>query len=95
MRYTLLVTVLVVGVGISELVSSDIKTELLSRLDLGIQINTMKFNAYTVVHRRVESIFGNEEGTYFYYDVGSDTHVDPYLNLTWNTAHRDWLLIFL
>jgi hypothetical protein len=61
------------------------------RIDVGIQINSMQYDAYTLVHR-VETGYlgGGNESVFFYHDVGSSTHYDPYFNLTFNTAYRSW-----
>jgi hypothetical protein len=67
------------------------KDESALRLDAGIQINTMQYDAYTVVHTKVTSIWGDvDEYTGFYHDVGSSTQVDPYFSLTYNTAYKNW-----
>lgn len=62
------------------------------RFDAGIQVNTMKYDAYTVVHRVETSPFGGgtEEYDTYYHDVGKDTHIDPYFSLTYNTAFKHW-----
>lgn len=61
------------------------------RFDVGMQVHSMQYNAYTVVHR-VESSFwvSGDESVFFYHDIGSSTHFDPYFNLTFNTAYRTW-----
>jgi len=61
------------------------------RFDMGLQINSMRYDAYTVV-RRVESSFfgGSEEYISFFHDVGESTHFDPYFNFTYNTAFKNW-----
>ena len=61
------------------------------RFDVGMQIHSMHYDAYTVVHRVVENWWGNGESyTFFYHDLGESTHFDPYFNLTFNTAYRSW-----
>ena len=61
------------------------------RFDVGMQIHSMQYDAYTVVHRVVEDFWGNGESyTFFYRDVGESTHFDPYFNLTFNTAYKSW-----
>jgi hypothetical protein len=61
------------------------------RFDVGLQVNSMQYDAYTLVHR-VETGYwgGSDESVFFYHDVGSSTHFDPYFNLTFNTAYRSW-----
>lgn len=61
------------------------------RFDVGLQVHSMKYDAYTIVHRVVESFWGNSDSyTLFYHDVGESTHFDPYFNLTFNTAYKSW-----
>ena len=58
-----------------------------------MQIHSMQYDAYTVVQGTVESFWGETETyTGFYHDVGESTHLDPYLNLTFNTAFKSWLV---
>ena len=71
------------------------KNETAFRFDAGIQINAMDYDAYTVVHTRVTSYWGDvDEYTGFYHDVGNSIQVDPYFSLTFNTAYKNWLLNF-
>ena len=61
------------------------------RFDAGLQIHSMQYDAFTVLHRSVNSSFGGSESyTIFYHDRGESTHFDPYFNLTFNTAYRSW-----
>ena len=61
------------------------------RFDLGMQFYSMKYDAYTVLEKTVHHLFGNDEHyTIYYHDIGESTHFDPYFNLTFNTAYRDW-----
>jgi hypothetical protein len=61
------------------------------RFDVGMQIHSMQYDAYTVVHRTETGPWsGYNEYTFFYHDVGNSTHFDPYFNLTFNTAYRSW-----
>ena len=63
------------------------------RFDLGLQINSMSYDAYTVIYRRETSSFGGtEEFVSFFHDVGESTHFDPYINITYNTAFKNWPL---
>lgn len=68
------------------------KNETAFRIDGGILINTMQYDAYTVVYRAVTEWWGDtkEEYTGFYHDIGSSTHIDPYFSLTYNTAYKNW-----
>jgi len=61
------------------------------RMDAGVQIHSMQYDAYTVSEVVVENIFGSDE-TYisFYRDRGESTHFDPYITLTFNTAFKTW-----
>jgi len=61
------------------------------RLDIGMQLHSMQYNAYTVVRTRTSSLFGGEdEFIGFFQDVGKSTHLDPYFSLTYNTAFKTW-----
>lgn len=63
------------------------------RFDVGMQVNSMQYDAYTLVHRVETGVWGNEnEEIFFYHDVGASTHFDPYINLTFNTAYKSWPL---
>lgn len=61
------------------------------RMDTGLQIHSMSYNAYTVSKVVVDEFFGGSE-TYisFYHDIGESTHFDPYVTLTFNTAFKTW-----
>lgn len=61
------------------------------RFDAGVQINSMKYDAYTVRHTVIDYYWGDREEFYtFYHDVGTSTHFDPYFSLTFNTAYKNW-----
>jgi len=61
------------------------------RFDAGLQIHSMQYDAYTIVHRTIEEFWGNTHSyTFFFHDVGESTHFDPYFNLTINTAYKSW-----
>lgn len=70
------------------------KNETAFRFDAGIQINTMQYDAYTVIHTRVTDPWWGDtkEYTGFYHDIGSKIQVDPYFSLTYNTAYKNWPL---
>jgi len=61
------------------------------RFDAGLQVHTMHYDVYTTVHRVETSDFsGSSEYYYFFHDAGKSTHFDPFLNFTFNTAHKNW-----
>ena len=61
------------------------------RTDLGIQIQSMSYDAYTVSEVLVDEFFGGTERYIsFYHDIGESTHYDPYITLTFNTAYKSW-----
>jgi len=62
------------------------------RFDMGLQINSMSYDAYTVVVRRESSHGETEEYISYFHDVGESTHFDPYFNFTYNTTFKDWPL---
>ena len=61
------------------------------RMDAGMQIHSMHYDAFTVSKVVVTDIWGDSD-TYisFYHDVGESTHFDPYVTLTFNTAFKTW-----
>lgn len=61
------------------------------RMDAGLQIHSMKYDAYTVSKVVIDNLFGSDE-TYisYYHDIGESTHFDPYVTLTFNTAFKNW-----
>ena len=61
------------------------------RMDAGIQIHSMQYDAFTVSKVVVEYLWGSSD-TYisFYRDRGESTHIDPYVTLTFNTAFKNW-----
>ena len=61
------------------------------RFDAGMQLHTVNYDAYTVVISEVTSIWGSKDSdTYFCHDAGKSTHINPYVNITYNTAFKDW-----
>jgi len=62
------------------------------RFDMGLQIQSMSYDAYTVVVTRVSSYGETEEYVSFYQDIGESTHFNPYFNFTYNTAFKSWPL---
>ncbi len=63
------------------------------RFDVGLQLNSMRYDAYTIVYTRETGFFGEtEEYVSFFHDVGKSTHFDPYFNFTYNTAFKNWPL---
>jgi hypothetical protein len=61
------------------------------RFDAGMLINSMHYDAYTVVHRIESGFWGSSsQSTFFYHDIGESTHFDPYFNITFNTAYKSW-----
>ena len=61
------------------------------RTDLGLQIQSMSYDAYTVSRVVVDEFLGGTD-TYisFYHDIGESTNYDPYITLTFNTAYKNW-----
>jgi hypothetical protein len=60
------------------------------RFDVGLNIQSMSYNAYTVVSTVTTGFGGTDEYIAFYNDVGESTSFNPYLNFTYNTAHKSW-----
>lgn len=65
------------------------------RFDVGLNIQSMRYDAYTIVSTVTTSFWGGEEKYVgFYWDVGKSTTINPYLNFTYNSAHKSWLVNF-
>jgi hypothetical protein len=60
------------------------------RFDAGLNIQSMSYNAYTVVETVTTGFGGTDEYIAFFNDVGKSTSFNPYLNFTFNTAHKTW-----
>lgn len=56
------------------------------RVDGGLHIQKIYYDAYTLV-----SVTGGENYILFYHDKDKNAHVDPFVNITFNTAHKDWV----
>lgn len=67
------------------------------RLDMGLQIHSMAYDAFTIAEVKETSFWGStEEYVLFYHDIDKSTHFDPFVNFTFNTAKRDWIInVFL
>jgi hypothetical protein len=65
------------------------------RLDAGINLQSINYDAYTIAEITESDIFGPlEEYVIFYHDINNSTHFDPFVNFTYNTSKGDWLLNF-
>ena len=61
------------------------------RMDVGLQIHTMQYDAYTVSKIVVTDFWGGrDEYISFYHDIDKSTHLDPYITLTFNTSFKTW-----
>ncbi len=61
------------------------------RFDIGLNIQSMQYNVYTVVSSVTTGFFGGtDEYIAFYNDVGKSTSFNPYANFTFNTAYKSW-----
>lgn len=67
------------------------------RLDAGLYIQSISYDAYTIAEIRETSFWGSStEYVLFYHDIDKSTHFDPFANFTINTAKNDWIMnIFL
>ncbi|UCH65745.1 MAG: hypothetical protein JSW63_01015 [Ignavibacterium sp.] len=75
-----------IGVGFVEIIYSSA-----FRIDIGVQIHTMQYNTYSVLGKGVASYSGPlYDYIGFFHDVGKDTHIDPYVSLTYNTVYKNW-----
>jgi len=69
------------------------KNGLAFRLDAGVHIQSIAYDAYTIAEVKETSFWGStEEYVIFYHDIDNSTHFDPFVNFTFNTAKTDWVL---
>jgi hypothetical protein len=62
------------------------------RFDVGLNIQTLSYDANTMVSVETTSLFGHDESFLVeYHDIDKSIHFNPFLSLTINTAYRDWL----
>jgi len=65
------------------------------RIDAGVHIQSIKYDAATIADVKTEIIFGgSDEYVVFYHDIDNSTHFDPFFNLTINSYNKEWLLNF-
>ncbi|MFC2094804.1 hypothetical protein ACFLSH_04165 [Bacteroidota bacterium] len=65
------------------------------RFDVGLNIQSMRYDVYTIVSTVTTGFWGGtDEYTGFYWDTGKSTSINPYLNFTYNSAHKSWLVNF-
>lgn len=61
------------------------------RFDLGLNIQSIQYDAYTVVSSVTTGFFGGtDEYIAYFNDVGKSTSFNPYLNFTYNTSYKTW-----
>jgi len=67
------------------------------RLDAGLSIQEIAYDAHTVVITRTFPAGGDGDGdVQFSREIDKSAHFDPYISLTFNTTYRDWVFnIFL
>jgi hypothetical protein len=62
------------------------------RLDLGVQLQEVAYDAATVLVRTETPLWGKPSTqTCYYVDSDKDTHVNFFATLTFNSIHDDWL----
>jgi hypothetical protein len=63
------------------------------RLDAGLYIQSIAYDAYTIAEVTETDFFGStEEYVLFYHDIDESTYFDPFVNFTFNTAKKNWVL---
>jgi len=60
------------------------------RFDVGLNIQSMSYDAYTVVSTVTTGFGETDEYIAYYNDVGKSTSFNPYANFTYNTAYKSW-----
>jgi hypothetical protein len=62
------------------------------RLDLGVQLQEISYDAATVLERTTTPSWGRPwTETYFFLDTDKDTHLNFFATVTFNSIHDDWL----
>ena len=70
-----------------------VKNGIAFRLDAGLHIQSIAYDAYTIAEVQETGIFGStDEYVLFYHDIDKETYFDPFVNFTFNTAKTDWVL---
>ena len=62
------------------------------RVDLGFTMQQIPYEAYTIVSVTQTSSLGTSSYVCDYTDIGTETHFNPFLSLTLNSANPEWLL---
>ncbi|MCU0333265.1 MAG: hypothetical protein MUE91_02920 [Ignavibacteriaceae bacterium] len=63
------------------------------RLDAGFHFQSIAYDAYTIAEIKETSFWGSTyEYVMFYHDIDETTYFDPFVNFTFNTAKKDWVL---
>ena len=57
------------------------------RFDVGITIQEYNYTAITIIHTKINSIFGNDEYWSIFGDQGSSTNINPFGTLTVNSSY--------
>jgi hypothetical protein len=70
------------------------KSNLGLRLDAGVKIQSIAYDAYTVEVIKTSSSSGTYEYVVFYHDLGQATQWDPFINFTFNTTPKNWFVNF-
>ena len=70
-----------------------VKNGIAFRIDAGLHIQSISYDAYTIAEVKETDFFGStEEYVLFYHDRDNSTNFDPFVNFTINTAKSDWIL---
>lgn len=65
------------------------------RLDAGFHIQNISFDAHTIAEVSSTSFWGDSyEYVMFYHDIDEKVYFDPFINLTLNSAKKNWILNF-
>jgi hypothetical protein len=70
-----------------------VKNGIAFRLDAGLHIQSITYDAYTIAEISETDFWGStEEYVLFYHDIDESTHFNPFVNFTFNTAKKDWFI---
>ena len=64
------------------------------RVDIGAHIQSIAYDAYTIESVEITGPSGSSDYVIFYHDIDQTSHINPFINLTLNSASPDWIFNF-
>ncbi|NUM62127.1 MAG: hypothetical protein HUU44_08260 [Ignavibacteriaceae bacterium] len=70
-----------------------VKNGMAFRFDVGFHVQSISYDAHTIAEVRTTDFWGStDEYVMFYHDISDETYFDPFINFTFNTAKKDWII---